>query len=103
MEILQELGFRALSRSTNVDPPPPAGLPDLMINVDLHTRRESDAQQGLDNLLAECRSALKTGRIGFMLHHQCMNTTAFLFLEHLFQAISDGPNLTTCTFREFLP
>jgi len=102
MQILQELGFSALSRSTNVQPLPPAGLPDLMINIDLHTRRETDPQQGTNNLMAECRAALQSGRMGFMLHHQHMNPTAFLFLEHLFQAIKASPDLAPCTFRELL-
>ena len=102
MQIVQELNFSALSRSTNVQPLPPAGLPDIAINIDLHTRRETDPEQGIANLLAECRAALQTGCMGFMLHHQRMNTTAFLFLRHLFQAINSEPRLVSCTFRELL-
>ncbi len=102
MQILQERGFYALSRSINVEPPAPAGMPDLKINIDLHTRRETDPQQGMENLLTECSAALASGRMGFMLHHQRMNTTAFLFLEHLFTAINDCPGITPCTFRELL-
>jgi peptidoglycan/xylan/chitin deacetylase (PgdA/CDA1 family) len=102
MQILLELDFQALSRSTNVLPDPPAGLEDLMINIDLHTRREKDPGQGMDNLLEECRAALSSGRMGFMLHHQRMNDNAFQFLEHLFQAIAGQPKLLPCTFRELL-
>lgn len=102
MQILEKLDFLALSRSTNVQPPPPAGLPDLMINIDLHTRRETDPHQGMNNLLAECRAALHSGCMGFMLHHQRMNSTAFLFLEHLFRAIKAEARLVPCTFRELL-
>jgi hypothetical protein len=73
-----------------------------MINIDLHTRRETDPQQGMNNLLAECRAALHSGCMGFMLHHQRMNRTAFLFLEHLFRAINAEARLIPCTFRELL-
>ena len=102
MQILQELDFPAVSRSTNVQPPPPAGLLDLAINIDLHTRRETDPKQAMDNLLAECKTALKSGCMGFMLHHHRMNATAFLFLEHLLEAINSDPRLIPCTFRELL-
>ena len=103
MQLLQELNFMALSRSINVQPPPPAGLPDLMINIDLHTRRETDPVLGMNNLLTECRAALANGRMGFMLHHERMNQQAFSFLELLFQAVKNQPNLVPCTFRELLP
>lgn len=102
MQVLQELDFPALSRSINVQPPAPIGLPDLAINIDLHTRKETDPEQAMDNLLAECKTALESGCMGFMLHHQRMNDNAFLFLEHLFKAILSGKNLVPCTFRELL-
>jgi len=102
MQVLRELDFPALSRSTNVQPPAPADLPDLAINIDLHTRREPDPQQAMDNLMAECRTALQSGRMGVMLHHQHMNSTAFLFMEHLFKAINAVSLLIPCTFRELL-
>ena len=102
MQILLELGFSALSRSTNVQPPPPPGLPEIAINIDLHTRREDNPQQGMNNLLSECRTAMDSGCMGFMLHHQRMNDTAFLFLEHLFRAVNSAADLIPCTFREVL-
>ena len=102
MRILQELNFIALSRSTNVQPSPPPGLPDLTVNIDLHTRRETDPNQAMGNLLAECQAAMQSGCMGFMLHHQRMNATALLFLEHLFQAINASAGVVSCTFRELL-
>ena len=102
MQILQELDFAALSRSINVQPPPPAGLPDLRINIDLHTRQESNPILGMDNLLTECRAALAGGCMGFMLHHERMNDRSFSFLELLFQAVNNQPNLIPCTFRTLL-
>ncbi len=102
MEILARQGFAALSRSINVQPQPPAGLPDIPINIDLHTRREDDPVQGMDNLLEECRRARQGGRMGFMIHHQRMNDTAFSFLVHLFSAIAASPGLRCCTFRDLV-
>jgi hypothetical protein len=102
MDILQELKFAALSRSSNVQPSPPAGLPDLRINIDLHTRRETDPRDGMQSLITECKAALNNGCMGFMLHHQRMNTTAFIFLENLFRAINAAANLVPCTFLELL-
>ncbi|MEA2114312.1 MAG: polysaccharide deacetylase family protein [Thermodesulfobacteriota bacterium] len=102
MRVLQELDFVAVSRSINVQPQSPAGLPDLAINIDLHTRKETDPKQAMDNLLAECRTALESGCMGFMLHHQRMNNNAFLFMEYLFKAIHSDPRLVPCTFRELL-
>ena len=102
MHVLQELDFLALSRSAGSLPPPPAGLMDLAINIDLHTRRETNPEQAMHNLMTECRTALESGCMGFMLHHQRMNANAFLFLEHLLRAINSHPGLRPCTFRELL-
>jgi hypothetical protein len=40
LEILAELGFLAVSRFNNARPPAAGILPELAVNVDLHTRRE---------------------------------------------------------------
>ncbi len=100
LDILQDLEFTSLSRSINVLPPAPAGLPDLAVNIDLHTRRESDPSQALENLLTECAVAFKTGRMGFMLHHQLMNDKAFFLLEELFRVLRDRSDIELCTLRE---
>jgi predicted deacetylase len=102
LEILQELQFQVLSRSINVSPQPPDRLVEFPVNIDLHTRREKSPEEGMKNLLEECRQAAKTGLMGFMIHHQRMNDNAFLFLELLFQAMRNVPQLEFCTFRELL-
>lgn len=81
--ILLELGFTAVSRSEGADRkvPLPPELPDIPVNVDLHTRNEPDPGDGLDRLAEEFEAAARTGRIGVMLHHQRMNDAAFVFLE----------------------
>jgi hypothetical protein len=82
---LQMLGFQAVSRSSGAKPPSPEGLPDLTVNVDLHTRKASRAKRDWASLLDELAAALSGGWCGIMLHHQRMNTTAFDFLDILLQ------------------
>jgi len=93
--ILKDLGFTAVSRSSGADRkvPLPLGLPDIPINVDLHTRREADPAEGLDHLLVEFGRAVDEGRVGVMLHHQRMNDAAFAFLDRCLAAAAAGPEL----------
>lgn len=102
MELLGELQFQALSRYENARPIAPATLPDLAVNVDLHTRREGDGQQGWDGLFAELADAVRCGRIGFMLHHQLMNDAAFVFLDTLLTELRSRQDVSCVTFRELL-
>lgn len=82
---LQSLKFRALSRSSGAKPPAPAGFPDLVVNVDLHTRKANKAEADWTALLSELEAALVSGWCGIMLHHQRMNAAAFDFLDILLQ------------------
>ena len=56
----------------------------------------------MDNLMAECKTAMESGCMGFMLHHQRMNDNAFLFLKYLLGAINSDPRLVPCTFQGLL-
>lgn len=85
LEQLQALDFRAVSRSAGAKPPPPEGFPDLVVNVDLHTRKATDAAADGVALLDELEAALSSGWCGVMLHHQRMNAAAFDFLDVLLQ------------------
>jgi len=80
---LRELGFAAISRSRGAQPQPPAGLPDLPVNVDLHTRKEPNGRISFKNLLSELEAGLSSGWCGIMLHHQRMNGAACEFLDTL--------------------
>jgi hypothetical protein len=100
LEILEELDFPAVSRSKNAKPHYAGALPDLAVNVDLHTRRETDYGEGWNNLLAELTAAAELGRIGLMLHHQRMNDAAFEFLNTLLQMLQSHRGLICKTFRE---
>ncbi len=102
MQVLLDLDFLGISRSADVQPPAPFGLPEMAVNIDLHTRRETDPAEGMDNLLNECKAALDAGTMGFMIHHQRMTENSFLFLEKLFKVINARLWLQPCTFRELL-
>jgi peptidoglycan/xylan/chitin deacetylase (PgdA/CDA1 family) len=82
---LVELGYKAVSRSNGEQKkvPLPSSLPDIFINVDLHTRTEINPAQSWNALLSEFETAIKTGRVGVMLHHQRMNGVAFEFLGEI--------------------
>lgn len=90
-ELLAELGFWAVSRwqNENKKVPLPQDLPDISVNVDLHTRTESDPEVGLAALEAQFATAIESGRVGVMLHHQRMNDAALVFLDSLLHAITD--------------
>jgi hypothetical protein len=82
---LKALAFRAVSRSQGAKPQTPEALPDLFVNVDLHTRKAERPREDWTALLGELETALVGGWCGIMLHHQRMNTLAFDFLDILLQ------------------
>lgn len=100
LNLLRELGFKAVSRSKGAKPAAKGILPDFTVNVDLHTRRESDFSEGWQNLMAEFAAAAGNGRMGIMLHHQLMNEEAFAFLDLLLAELRSCRNVSCCTFRE---
>lgn len=101
LEALAELGFHAVSRFNNARPSAFGIIPDLAVNVDLHTRKEADFRQGWQLLLEELTAAARSGCIGFMLHHQRMNDAAFDFLDILLAELA-FTDAVCCTFRELL-
>jgi hypothetical protein len=85
LEQLKALAFRAVSRSQGAKPKAPQALPDLFVNVDLHTRKGQQPREDWGALLGELETALTAGWCGIMLHHQRMNDLAFDFLDILLQ------------------
>ncbi len=83
LDLLVELNYRAVSRWVGAEPPPPDGLPDLAVNVDLHTLRQDTATECARRLIRDWDRAVDSGRLGIMLHHPVMNDHAFVFLEQL--------------------
>lgn len=102
LELLEELDFLAVSRSKNAKPLYAGPLPDLAVNVDLHTRRETDCREGWNNLFTELTEAAQSGRIGLMLHHGRMNDAAFDFLRILLPELQSHKGVTCGTFRDLL-
>jgi hypothetical protein len=100
LQALTELEFRAVSRSKGARPEPPAHLPDYQVNVDLHTRKESDPQLCADNFLTELEQGLASGLCGIMIHHQRMNRSAFELLDLLLGSIKNNRKLTTVHFGD---
>jgi len=87
LTVLEDLGYKALSRDRTAQPAAPLTLPDYPVCVDLHTRKENDAEGGWHSLLKELTDSLSSGFCGIMIHHQRMNTAAFDFLNLLLPAL----------------
>ncbi len=102
INLLKHLMYLGISRSRNAEPQCPPDFPDIPINVDLHTRKESTPQLQFENLLKELSNAIAMGTAGIMIHHQRMNNEAFRFLEILLQLIQNSPKLTTTHFRDMI-
>ncbi len=103
LQILARLGYAAVSRTPGARPAAADLVPDLAVNVDLHTRKEQDPGAAWQNILGDLARAAGSGRIGVMIHHQLMNERSFAFLEILLALCSRHQNLAPCTFRELLP
>lgn len=99
---LKHLDFKGLSRSVGAQPDSTPILPDIQVNVDLHTRKEADPAKELNDILNELEKSLATGRTGIMLHHQRMNTTAFLFLDFILACLTQHKNLRFMLFQDFI-
>jgi hypothetical protein len=87
LDVLRQEGFTFISRSAGADPPSPSGLPDFQVNVDLHTRKETRAEEAQRRLFLEIRRGIAAGCCGVMIHHQRMNDRAFEFLERLLTVV----------------
>jgi hypothetical protein len=102
LELLKEMDYAAISRSRGSKPPPPEGLLNIDVNVDLHTRKEKRPGVGWDNLFNDLQQAIASGRCGIMIHHQRMNQIAFDFLEILLMALVRNKKLNLVHFEDLL-
>jgi len=99
LQLLGELGYVAVSRSSGSMPQAPRGLPDFSTNVDLHTRKEQNPAVGWGNLLEELHQAISSKFCGIMIHHQRMNATAFDFLEMLIRILLKRRELQLVNYK----
>ncbi len=100
LKSLKKLGFQAISRSQGDGDPMVEGLPDIPVNIDLHTRKEPDPQAAWNRFWAECKGASQNGFCGFMIHHQRMNPKAFDFLDILLPRLKTG-HFRFVTLRDY--
>lgn len=99
---LRELRFKAISRSLGSRPDVSDILPDLQVNVDLHTRKEAAADLSLRALLAELENSLASGRCGIMIHHQRMNSHAFHLLDLLMAHLAGRAEIVPRLFEDMV-
>ncbi|MBI5593478.1 MAG: DUF2334 domain-containing protein [Deltaproteobacteria bacterium] len=102
LALLKKNGFKAVSRHHHSVPEAPEGLPDFAVNVDLHTRRETQPEEGCHALMEELSAAISSGTCGIMIHHQRMNPAAFDFLELLLCAMKQNPRILPVHFKDML-
>jgi hypothetical protein len=105
LRILQKLDFKAVSMTK---PFPSSirssiGLKNLRIQLDLHTRKEKNADADFLALLGEL-SALITKKepVGIMLHHQRMPPFAFEFLNELLHLLKHKVAARFLSFADLL-
>ncbi len=99
---LQKVGFKGISRSVGSKILPQEGFEDFPVHVDLHTRKEKDANVGWKNLMNEFKSYLPLGVCGIMLHHMRMNEAAFIFLEYLLKLLSGYEQIRIVTYKDLI-
>ena len=102
LSLVSALGFHALSRDIGCRPPPPAGLCEFPVHVDLHTRKDVNPARGWESLINDLTAGLKSGQCGVMIHHARMNPPAFVFLEYLLKKIRQKPWIIPVTFDQLI-
>ncbi len=102
LEGLKKNGFAAVSRSSNARPETPDGLPDLQVNIDLHTRKEVEPQQAFKAILREIEQSVSSSTAGVMIHHQRMDAAAVAFLDSLLETVAANPSLQPVQFTDLI-
>ena len=102
LALLIEYSYLAVSRNCSALPPPPANLPDLCVDVDLHTRKDKDPVSGWDRLFKALKKDISSGRCGIVLHHQKMNAAAFDFLDLLLKKLKQSKKIALVSFKDLL-
>jgi hypothetical protein len=102
MSELQQMGFKAVSRSYGSLPEPPSGFKDFVVHVDLHTGKEKLPKDGWEKMLNEFKQGIGSKRCGIMIHHMRMNDQAFIFLEYLLDLICSNRQIKTITYKQLI-
>ncbi len=99
---LKNLKFKAISRSSGNRSEKVDGITEYNVNVDLHTRKEKNPEEGWNYLFETLKQSLASGLCGIMVHHQLMNAEAFLFLESLFEVLADKSDIKTVHLKDLV-
>lgn len=103
LTILEEEGFKGISRYRGALPPSPATLPDIAMNIDLHTSRAESQEEAWQQLRRELVAGLASGHCGIMLHHQRMNHHALNLLHILLRLLAAAPQISPRLFSTRIP
>lgn len=105
IKIVQQLNFRGVSLAGPFPRGvrPPAGLDNLRVQIDLHTRKGKDAEQDYQEILNELSSLMaKKEPVGIMIHHHRMSLYAFEFMHELLAVLNSNPQIQVKGFRDIL-
>ena len=103
LKLLKECRYLAVSRNCGALPASSGGkLPDLCVDVDLHTRKDPDPVSGWNRLFKVLEKDISSGRCGIMLHHQKMNALAFDFLEILLKTLKGSKHIRLVNFKDLV-
>ncbi len=100
---LRQSGYTAVSRSPNSHPACPRGVADMVVDIDLHTRKEKNPEDGWRAILDALGRGLTNPVCGFMLHHQRMNSRALAGLDHLLRLLNACSRFEAMDFRQLCP
>ena len=103
LTLLRQEGFKGISRYRGAQPVSDANLPDIFMNVDLHTSKEESQERAWQHLRCELSDGLASGHCGIMLHHQRMNHHALLLLDCLLRLLAAAPQITPRLFSTRIP
>jgi hypothetical protein len=102
LDLLAEHKYLAVSRNCGALPSSAEKLPDLCIDVDLHTRKAPDPVSGWKHLFKALKKDISSGRCGIMIHHQKMNAAAFDFLEILLKTLKACKKIRLVNFKDLI-
>lgn len=102
LALLAEMGYKAVSRSRDSLPHAPPGLPDLAMDVDLHTGRAASAAAGRRQLTAALTAGLSRPLCGIMIHHPRMTPAAFVFLDRLLERLRWNERIRLVDLRDLI-
>jgi hypothetical protein len=100
--LLQQLGYRLVSKREEAARSSLGCLKERSINVDLHTMKVARAAEGWHRLFGDIKTAFSNGGCGFMIHHQRMNSAAFGFLDLLLGKLNRWECFTTDSFKDMI-